>query len=138
MRLLGLDLGSKTIGVAMSDEEQVVSTPLRTLPRHGGRKDLDAVAAVLQETGAAGLVLGLPLDLSGKEGDAARRARRFGQQLEEALGCPVHMFDERFSTVAAERVLLEADLSRKRRKQVVNHVAASLILQAFLDRGDAS
>lgn len=138
MRLLGLDLGSKTIGVAMSDEEQVVSTPLRTLPRHGGRKDLDAVAAVLQETGAAGLVLGLPLDLSGKEGDAARRARRFGQQLEAALGCPVHMFDERFSTVAAERVLLEADLSRKRRKQVVNHVAASLILQAFLDRGDAS
>lgn len=133
MRLLGLDVGSKTIGVAVSDETGLIASPLRTLQRRGLRQDLQAVAAVMQELDAAGLVMGLPLDLRGREGESARRARSLGEALALELSCPVHYWDERFSTCEAERVLLEADLSRKRRKQVVNHVAAGLILQGFLD-----
>jgi putative Holliday junction resolvase len=134
MRLLGLDVGSKTIGLAVCDEAQTVATPLRTLTRRGGTADLEAVGSVMTETGAEALVLGLPLDLSGDEGEAARRARSLGQALAGHLGCPVHYWDERFSTAEAERVLLQADVSRKKRRQVVNHLAATLILQGFLDR----
>ncbi len=133
MRLLGLDIGTRTIGVAVSDEGGVVATPLRTLERHGGRRDLEAVAAVVTETGAGGLLLGLPLALSGREGEAARRVRTLGAQLAQHLGCPVHYWDERFSTAAAERALLEGNLRRRARRQVVNHVAAALILQGYLD-----
>lgn len=133
MRWLGLDVGTRTIGVAVCDAGARVASPLRTLERHGGARDLEAVAAVARETGAAGLVLGLPLDLEGREGDAALRVRRLGDRLAARLGCPVELWDERFSTVAAERALLEADVSRRRRKQVVNHVAAALILQGYLD-----
>lgn len=132
VRLLGIDLGSKTIGCAVSDEDGVIASPLRTLRRHGGQRDLDAVAAVREEVGAEAVVLGLPRELSGDEGPAARRVRRFGEALAAHLGCPVHYWDERFSTVEAERVLLEADVSRKGRAAVVDHVAAALILQGFL------
>ena len=135
MRLLGLDVGTKTIGVAVSDEGAVVAMPLRTLSRSGGERDVEAVAAVMRETGAGALVVGLPLELSGREGDAARRCRILGQSLAEKLDCEVHYWDERFSTTEAERLLISADVRRKKRKQVINHVAASLILQGFLDRG---
>lgn len=121
--------------MAVSDEGGVVATPLRTLDRHGGTRDLEALAAVFQETGADGLVLGLPLDLEGREGEAARRVRMLGEKLADHLGCPVRFWDERFSTVAAERALLEADMKRRKRKQVINHVAAALFLQSFLDSG---
>jgi putative holliday junction resolvase len=106
---------------------------VRTLSRQGGQRDLAAVAAVAQELGAGGLVLGLPLDLSGEEGEAARRVRDLGAALAAHLGCVVHYWDERFSTAAAERALLEGNVRRKQRKQLVNHVAATLILQSFLD-----
>ncbi len=135
MRLLGLDVGTKTIGVAVCDEGGVVATPLRTIQRVGGQRDVDAVAAVMRETGAEALVVGLPLELSGREGEAARRSRVLGRTLAEAIGCEVHYWDERFSTSEAERVLISADVSRRKRKQVINHVAASLILQGYLDRG---
>ena len=135
MRLLGLDVGTKTIGVAVSDEGAVVAMPLRTLSRSGGERDVEAVAAVMRETGAGALVVGLPLELSGREGDAARRCRILGQVLAQKLDCEVHYWDERFSTTEAERLLISADVRRKKRKQVINHVAASLILQGFLDRG---
>ena len=135
MRLLGLDVGTKTIGVAVSDDEAVVAMPLRTLSRSGGERDVEAVAAVMRETGAGALVVGLPLELSGREGDAARRSRVLGQVLAQKLDCEVHYWDERFSTTEAERLLISADVRRKKRKQVINHVAASLILQGFLDRG---
>jgi len=139
MRLLGLDVGEKTIGGAVCDEEQAVATPMRTLERRGGKGDVAAVAAVLQETGAAGVVLGLPLELSGREGDAARRARILGDALGAGLeGVAIHYWDERFSTSEAERVLIEADMSRKKRKKVINHLAACIILQGFLDRGRAA
>jgi putative holliday junction resolvase len=137
MRWLGLDIGSRTIGVAVSDEGAVVATPLRTLDRQGGERDLRAVAEVAGETGAGGLLLGLPLALSGREGEAARRVRTLGEKLAAHLGCPVRYWDERFSTAEAERVLLQADLRRGQRKKVVNHVAAALILQSWLDSGAA-
>ena len=133
VRWLGLDVGEKTIGVAISDEEEVIATPLRTLSRHGGMRDLEAVAAVLHELGAGGLVLGLPLQMNGREGDAARRVRDLGQRLATHLRCPVEHWDERFSTVQAERALLEGDLTRRRRRQVIDKVAATIILQSFLD-----
>ncbi|PID37980.1 MAG: Holliday junction resolvase RuvX [Proteobacteria bacterium] len=132
-RLLGLDIGEKTIGLAVSDEGRVLASPLRTLARRGGKHDLRAVAEARDETGAEALVLGLPLGLDGLEGLSARRARRLGQALREHLGCPVHYQDERFTTVEAERVLREAELSRGARKAVVDQVAAVLILQGFLD-----
>lgn len=134
MRWLGLDLGTRTIGLATSDEEGIVATPLRTIGRVGVAGDVAAVASVVEEVGAGGLVLGLPLTLEGVEGQAVRRVRAFGEALAARLDCPIHYQDERFSTAAAERVLIAADLSRRRRKQVVDHVAAALILQAFLDR----
>ena len=135
MRLLGLDVGTKTIGVAVSDDGGVVATPLRTLARSGGARDLEAVAALMNEMGAEALVVGLPLELSGREGDAALRSRTLGEKLARALDCEVHYWDERFSTSEAERLLISADVKRRKRKQVINHVAASLILQGFLDRG---
>lgn len=139
MRLLGLDVGQKTIGVAVCDEEGRVATPLRTLGRRGGRADIEAVASVMTEMEATGLVLGLPRDLQGAEGPAALRARALGDALRTRLGCEVSYWDERFSTSEAERVLLMADVSRRRRKEVINHLAACIILQGFLDsRGGCS
>ncbi len=92
----------------------------------------------MAELEAEALVLGLPLSLEGLEGMAARRVRAFGSALGEHLGCAVYYQDERYSTVEAERVLIEADLSRRRRRQVVDHVAAALILQAYIDRARAT
>ena len=117
MRWLGLDVGSRTIGLAICDEQEVVATPLRTLERRGGDADLEAVAAVMQETESTALLLGLPLEMTGAEGDAALRVRRLGQRLAGRLGCPLQYWDERFSTVAAERALLEADVRRSKRSR---------------------
>ena len=134
MRHLGLDVGTKTIGLAVSDEEGRVATPLRTLARKGGAHDVESVRQAFAEVQAGALVLGLPLGLDGREGAASKRVREFGSSLARSLGCDVHYIDERFTTVAAERVLIDADLSRRRRKTVIDHVAATLLLQLFLDR----
>lgn len=133
MRFLGLDVGTKGIGCAISDEQGVIAAPHQVLPRHGGQRDVEAVARLMNDVGAEAIVLGLPRELSGDEGPTARRVRRFGQQLAAQIGCPVHYWDERFSTVEAERALIDADLSRRRRAKVVDQVAAALILQGFLD-----
>jgi putative Holliday junction resolvase len=140
MRLLGLDVGQKTLGIAVCDEDERVATPLRTLARRGGQADLEEVARLAEEQEIGGLVLGLPLDLNGREGDAALRVRALGAALSAHLSLSVHYWDERFSTAAAERALLEGDVRRRRRRQVVNHVAAALILQSFIDHrhGEAS
>ncbi len=138
MRLLGLDVGTKTIGVAVSDEGGVVATPLKTLSRHGGKRDVAAVRALMDETGATALIVGLPLELSGREGDAARRSRILGRQLAEQLGCEVDYWDERFTTTEAERLLIAADVRRSKRKKVIDQMAACLILQGYLDsKGNA-
>lgn len=132
-RVLGIDLGSRRIGVAVSDGLGITAQPRCTISRHGGVRDLDAIGREVRETGAARIVLGLPLDPDGAETDAARRARAFGEKLGLHLGLPVDLIDESFSTVEAEDVLLAADLSRARRKEVVDKLAAAVILQRWLD-----
>ena len=133
-RVLGIDLGSRRIGVAASDGLGLTAQPRATLPRHGGSRDIDAIAAAVRDVDAERIVLGLPLDPERGEGPAARRAREFGAKLAAALHLPVELVDESFSTVEAEAVLLAADVSRQRRKQVVDKLAAAVILQRWLDQ----
>lgn len=138
-RVVGLDLGSRRIGVAVSDGLGLTAQPHSTIERHGGVRDLDAVAAVVRAVGATRIVVGLPLNPEGprgpgsRSGDAARRARDFAARLAAHLALPVELIDESFSTVEAEDVLLAADVSRARRKQVIDKLAASVILQRWLD-----
>jgi putative Holliday junction resolvase len=132
-RVLGIDLGARRIGVAVSDGLGLTAQPHATLARRGGVRDLEAIAAVVAAQGAVAVVLGLPLDPEGEEGAAARGARAFAERLRGVLSVPVELVDESFSTVEAEQVLLEADLSRARRRQVVDRVAAAVILQRWLD-----
>lgn len=133
MRLLGLDLGSRRIGVAVSDELGIAAHAFRTLVRRGDQRDVETIAAIVQETGALEVVLGYPLDGDGSEGAAARRASRFAERLRVRLGLPVHLQDERFSTVEAEEVLLCAGLSRQKRRHVIDRLAAANILTRFMD-----
>ena len=132
-RVLGIDLGSRRIGVAVSDGLGLTAQPRATIARHGGMRDIDAIAAAVKDADADRIVLGLPLDCEGQEGPAAQRARVFGDKLAAALHLPVELIDESFSTVEAEAVLLAADMSRARRKQVVDKMAAAVILQRWLD-----
>ena len=120
--------------MAVSDGLGLTAQPHATIARHGGVRDLQAIAAVVAQQGAGLVVLGLPLDPEGREGTAARSARAFAERLRGALTVPVEMIDESFSTVEAEAILLEADLSRARRKQVVDRLAAAVILQRWLDQ----
>jgi putative Holliday junction resolvase len=132
-RVLGIDLGSRRIGVAVSDGLGLTAQPAATIPRHGGMRDIEAIRAQIATADADRIVLGLPLDPQGQEGPAALRARAFGEKLAAALRLPVDLIDESFSTVEAEEVLLAADVSRARRKQVVDKMAAAVILQRWLD-----
>lgn len=140
MRILGLDVGSKTIGVAISDELGLAANPVETIARRGTRPDVDRVAALLGEREAGAIVIGIPYDLRGREGPRARRVRVFLDALRQRLGpeVPVHEWDERFSTIEAEQALVEASVSWRRRKQVIDQAAAAYILQGWLDaRGPA-
>jgi putative Holliday junction resolvase len=132
-RVVGLDLGSRRIGVAVSDGLGLTAQPHGTIARHGGLRDLEAVAEVVRQVGADRVVLGLPLDPEGNEADAARRARAFAARLHDHLSLPIDLIDESFSTVEAEEVLLAADLSRARRRTVIDKLAAAVILQRWLD-----
>jgi len=133
-RVLGVDLGSRRIGVAVSDGLGLTAQPVATIARHGGLRDLQALAVELRKYDARGFVLGWPLAPDGTRGDAARRAEAFADKLRAHFGLPVILVDESFSTVEAEDVLLAADLSRARRKQVVDRLAAAVILQRWLDQ----
>lgn len=133
MRFLGLDVGTKTIGLAVCDEEEIVATPIKTLARNGGIRDLSAVATVYQEVDAQGLVLGLPLELAGTEGPAAIRIRTFGDKLQTHIKCPIFYWDERFSTVTVEKMLISGHVRRQDRKPLRDHLAATIILQTFID-----
>ncbi len=132
-RVLGIDLGSRRMGVAVTDALGLTAQPHATVPRRGGARDIEAVAAMVRGLGAERVVVGLPLDPEGRAGRAARGARAFAERLRAALGVAVDLVDESFSTVEAEEVLLAADLSRSRRRQVVDRVAAAVILQRWLD-----
>ena len=132
--LLGLDLGTKTIGVALSDGLRHVATPQRTLTRRKFTHDAEALEATIAERDVAGLVLGLPLNMDGTTGPRIQATRAFARNLARRIAVPIGFWDERLSTVAAERALLEADASRKRRSEIIDSVAAGYILQGALDR----
>lgn len=133
MRALGLDLGTKTIGLSISDELGITAQGLATLERRGPRKDLEALAQRVAEYSVDRFVIGLPLNMDGSEGPRAEFTRKFGAGLEEATKLPVIYWDERLTTVAAHRALSELEASRKKRKEVIDQVAAVLILQGWLD-----
>lgn len=132
--LMGLDLGTKTIGVAVSDGFRSVATPLETVRRKKFTRDAVEILAIASDRSIVGIILGLPLNMDGSEGPRVQATRAFARNLEGLTGLPIAFWDERLSTVAAERALLEADTSRKRRGEVIDHVAASFILQGALDR----
>ncbi|MGR3812596.1 MAG: Holliday junction resolvase RuvX [Cognatishimia activa] len=132
--MMGLDLGTKTIGVAVSDGMQSVATPLETVKRKKFTQDAERLLQIIAERNIGAVVLGLPLNMDGTEGPRAQSTRAFARNLEKLIEIPITFWDERLSTVAAERALLEGDTSRKRRSEVIDHVAASYILQGVLDR----
>ena len=133
MRIAGLDVGSKTIGVAVSDTLYLTAQPEFVLARRGTKADVAQLMVWCAEHEVSEIVVGLPLELDGREGHRVRRVRVLVDALQKAFDGPVHMWDERMSTRAAEQVLLEADLSRRKRKQHVDKIAASIILQGYLD-----
>ncbi len=132
--IAGLDLGDKTIGVALSDLRRQVATPIQVIRREKFTLDAGVLLALLQDRGAVGIVLGLPLNMDGSTGPRVQATQAFARNLEKLTALPISYWDERLSTVAAERALLEADTSRKRRKAVIDQVAAGYILQGALDR----
>ena len=133
-RLLGLDLGEKTIGISLSDTRLTVATPMQTFVR--GKFSADAVKLdkIIAEQNAGGLVVGLPLNMDGSDGPSAQSARAFARNFAARSPLPILMWDERLSTAAVTRTLLDADASRKRRGEVVDKMAAAYILQGALDR----
>lgn len=134
-RLLAIDLGEVRVGLSVSDPGQVLASPAETLhvPRNKDEPLLDALVNAIARHEAVGVVVGYPRTLEGREGAAAGRARRIADALRERTGLPVALVDERFTTVEAERVLLDADLSRADRKDTVDRVAASVLLQSVLE-----
>lgn len=134
MRALGLDVGSKTIGVAITDEANIAAHPLTVIERAGNAADTETVRALVTEHAITDVVIGMPYELSGRIGHRARRVQELANTLRESLGELVtfHEQDERFTTAEAQRVLIEADVSRKKRKDVIDQQAAALILQTWL------
>ena len=133
-RLIGVDLGAKTIGLAISDVERRLASPLRTLARGAFARDAEALTAVFAEFEIAGIVLGLPLDLSGRDNPRAQSTRAFARNLSKRTSLPIVFWDERFSTAVVTRSLIANDVSRARRAKVVDKMAAAYILQGALDR----
>jgi putative holliday junction resolvase len=132
--VMGLDFGEKTIGVAVSDRTRSVASPLETVRRTKFTVDAARLLEIVGAREIAGLVIGLPLNMDGSEGPRCQSTRAFARNIERLTPLPLAFWDERLSTVAAERALLEADTSRKRRGEVIDHVAAGVILQGALDR----
>ena len=136
MRALGLDLGERRVGVAVCDSSATVATPVETLVRSGDRaRDLQAIADQVSEWQAEIVVVGLPLSLDGTEGPAAKAARTEIDHLDRFLSVPVVSYDERLTTVIAERSLMEQQMKGPRRRNVVDQVAAAVILQSWIDAG---
>lgn len=132
--LVGLDLGEKTIGVAVSDSFRTVASPLETIRRRKFTLDAQQLLNITDKRRIGGIILGWPRNMDGSEGPRCQSTRAFARNLTRLTDLPIGFWDERLSTVAAERALLEADTSRKRRSEVIDHVAAGYILQGALDR----
>ncbi len=133
-RLLGLDVGAKTIGLALSDTGLIIATPYKTLRRGRFKDDAAALRRIMAEEEADGLIIGLPISMDGSEGPRCQSVRQFAQNLMEIGDVAIAFWDERLSTAAVERVLIkEADMTRKRRAEVVDKMAAAYILQGALD-----
>lgn len=132
--IAGLDLGTVTIGIAVSDVLRSVATPLETIRRKKFTLDAARLFEITSHRSITGLVLGLPRNMDGSEGPRCQATRAFARNLEKLTPLPITYWDERLSTVAAERSMLEADMSRKRRAEIIDNVAASYILQGMLDR----
>lgn len=133
MRRLGIDLGTVRTGLAIAEPDLHVATPLCTLQHGSLREAVQAVAQVVARESVEQVVLGLPLRLDGTEGDAARRVRQFAQELSQVTGIPLRLWDERLSSVAAQRSLRTQGMRNPQQRRVVDQVAATLVLQSFLD-----
>jgi len=133
-KLLGLDLGTKTIGVAISDAMRYSATPLLTVKRQKFTIDAQQLEALIGANGVVGVVLGLPLNMDGTEGPRAQSTRAFARNLAQRISVPIVFWDERLSTSAVTRMMIDADVRRDRRAEVVDKLAASYILQGALDR----
>ena len=133
-RLLGFDLGEKTIGMALSDTSRAIATPMKTLPRGKFSSDAAKIEEIVAAQNVGGFVIGLPLNMDGSDGPSAQSARAFARNLAARTDLPIVLWDERLSTVAVTRTLLDADASRRRRTEVVDKMAAGYILQGVLDR----
>lgn len=135
MRIMGLDLGDKTIGISMSDEMGWTAQGLEVIRRkqESPEADLERLDQLIKEYQVEKVIVGLPKNMNGTIGPRGELCKEFGRSLQERTGIPIQMWDERLSTVAAERILISADVSRKKRKQVIDKMAAVIILQGFLD-----
>src|SRR5438067_2777834 len=133
-RLMGLDVGSKTIGLALSDTRLVIASPLDTIRRRRFRDDMAALFTLIERHDAGGLVIGLPLGLAGTDSPRTQSVRQFARNLLAMRDMPVAFWDERLSTAAVTREMIAHDMTRKRRAEIVDRVAAAYILQGFLDR----
>ena len=130
-RMLGIDVGSKTLGLAMSDVMLTIATPYTVLVRKKFRKDAETLNNLIEKQGIGGLVIGLPLNMDGSEGPRCQSTRQFGVNIQNQINIPITFWDERLSTVAVTRTLLEANTSRAKRSKVVDSMAAAFILQGY-------
>ena len=131
---MGLDLGTKTIGVAISDSLRMAASPIETIKRTKFTADAERLLTLIEKNNVTGIVMGLPLNMDGSEGPRTQSARAFVRNLKQKTDLPIVFWDERMSTMAVTRTMLEADLSRAKRAEVVDKLAASYILQGALDR----
>lgn len=133
MRLMGLDVGDRRIGVALSDEDGLVAFPLEVINRTSRAKDIGRISALIDQYGVRQVVVGMPRTLAGRIGPQAQKVQDFSERLRAGLSVPVVSWDERLTTAEVEKLLVSADLSRRRRREVVDKLAATLILNSYLD-----
>ncbi len=139
MRVLGIDYGRRRIGLAVSDEEGILASPFPTYVRgRSEKRDITALTSLIDKHRVTAVVVGLPFNMDGSRGEMAREAEEFADRIRQETELPVHLFDERLTSSEAERVLLEADLPRRRRKELRDSLSAVLILQGHLDRPSSS
>ena len=133
MKILAIDYGDARIGLALSDESETLASPLGTYKSQSMRKDIDAIAALAKEKDAGLIVLGLPINMDGSYGERANKTESFGKVLEKVSGLKVVYKDERLTTVSAEKTLIDCNMRREKRKQVIDTLSAQIILQSYLD-----